>query len=134
MRVRSPSSFPFQKISSFEATTLFLPFLRIFLLLDLDFRTRLFDESDGKEEGPGWRPSEERESKTRRFRNDITARVKWRGKLAQLLMDIGEKARQVLPEAGDRGRRRRRDTRPIREKFSSRRIASRAVSRFVAKP
>lgn len=77
-----------------------------------------------------------RESETRRdvgrFRNDITTRVKWRGKLAQLLMDIAEKARQVLPEAGDRGGG--GETRPIREKFSSRRIASRAVSRFVAKP
>lgn len=93
-------------------------------------RTEAFLETESKER------ERRRESETRRdvgrFRNDITTRVKWRGKLAQLLMDIAEKARQVLPEAGDRGGG--GETRPIREKFSSRRIASRAVSRFVAKP
>lgn len=160
MRVRPPLSAEFPRSSRklppscSNFTKLFLPlFLRIFfsifvivLILDLAFSNMSVRRSMNRWEGRRPRteafletdPNRERERvvETRRdvgrFRNDITTRVKWRGKLAQLLMDIAEKARQVLPEAGDRGGG--GETRPIREKFSSRRIASRAVSRFVAKP
>lgn len=159
MRVRPPLSAEFKKTSSFvlEFHEAVSSPLSSNLLLDIRYRLDLgsrvlehvcssIDEPMGRKKaenggiprnGSESRERESRrESETRRdvgrFRNDITTRVKWRGKLAQLLMDIAEKARQVLPEAGDRGGG--GETRPIREKFSSRRIASRAVSRFVAKP